>query len=52
MENGPALASQAQALIARAQGGDRSALQAADRLLSAAWVSYVQTLQQPLAGMR
>lgn len=51
MENGPALASQAQALIARAQGGDRSALQAADRLLSAAWVSYVQTLQQPLAGM-
>ena len=51
MENGPALASQAQALIARAQGGDRSALQAADRLLSAAWVSYVQTLQQPPAGM-
>jgi murein L,D-transpeptidase YcbB/YkuD len=51
LENGPALAAQAQALIARAQAGDRSALQAADRLLSAAWVSYVQALQQPPSGM-
>jgi murein L,D-transpeptidase YcbB/YkuD len=51
LDNGPALASQAQALIARAQGGDRSAILVADRLLSAAWVSYVQTLQQPPSGM-
>src|SRR5690348_2907672 len=48
---GPAVAQQAQALIARAQAGDRSALQAADRLLSAGWVSYVQALQQPPSGM-
>ena len=51
LENGPALAAQAQALIARAQAGDRSALEAADRLLSAGWVSYVQALQQPPSGM-
>jgi murein L,D-transpeptidase YcbB/YkuD len=51
LASGPALASQAQALMARAQEGDRSALQAADRLLSAAWISYVQTLQQPPSGM-
>jgi murein L,D-transpeptidase YcbB/YkuD len=50
-DSGPAIASQAQALIARAQTGDRSALNAADRLLSAAWVSYVQTLERPPQGM-
>ena len=42
--NGPAIAAQAQVLIARAQSGDRAALNAADRLLSAGWASYVQTL--------
>ncbi len=51
LESGPALATQAQALMARAQGGDKAALGAADRLLSAAWVSYVQALQQPPSGM-
>ena len=51
LDNGPALAAQAQALIARAQNGDPAALRAADRLLSIAWVSYVQTLQQPPTGM-
>ena len=50
-DGGPAIAAQAQALIARAQTGDRSALNAADRLLSAAWVSYVQTLERPPSGM-
>ena len=49
--NGPALAAQAQALLARAQAGDPAARTAADRLLSAAWVSYVQTLQRPPSGM-
>ena len=50
-DSGPAIAAQAQALIARAQTGDRSALNAADRLLSSAWVSYVQTLERPPSGM-
>jgi murein L,D-transpeptidase YcbB/YkuD len=50
-DRGPALAAQAQALIASAQTGNVAALSAADRLLSAAWVGYVQTLQRPPAGM-
>jgi murein L,D-transpeptidase YcbB/YkuD len=48
---GPALAAQAQALMARAEFGDQAALAAADRQLSLGWVSYVQTLQRPPAGM-
>ena len=51
LANGPALAGQAQALLSRAQAGDRAALMNADRLLSAAWVSYVETLQRPPSGM-
>jgi murein L,D-transpeptidase YcbB/YkuD len=51
LDNGPMLAAEAQALLARAQSGDRSAVDAADRLLSAAWVSYVQAVQRPPAGM-
>lgn len=51
LSSGPALAAQARGLIARAQDGDREALMAADRLLSTAWVSYVQTLQRPTNGM-
>ena len=51
LDNGPELAAQAQALMARAQTGDPAALAAADRVLSAAWVSYVQTLQRPPSGM-
>jgi murein L,D-transpeptidase YcbB/YkuD len=49
--NGPALALQAQMLIGRASTGDTAALTEADRLLSTAWVMYVQTLQAPPAGM-
>ena len=49
--SGPALAAQAQALLAQAQSGDRAALVSADRLLSAAWVAYVQALQTPPPGM-
>jgi murein L,D-transpeptidase YcbB/YkuD len=48
---GPALAAQAQQLLLRAQSGDPAALMAADRLLSAAWVQYVQALQTPPSGM-
>ena len=51
LDSGPAFAAQAQALVARAQAGDPAALRSADRLLSAAWVSYIQALQQPPSGM-
>ena len=51
MPSGPALAGQAESLIARAQGGDAAALDAADRLLSTAWALYVQNLQRPPSGM-
>ena len=50
-ENGPAIAAQAQGLLARANGGDAAARASAERLLSAAWVAYVQALQTPPAGM-
>jgi len=51
LASGPALASQAEALISRAQSGDPAALGAAERVLSAAWVSYIETLQRPPTGM-
>ena len=51
MPSGPALASQAENLIIRANSGEPSALAAADRLLSTAWVLYVQNLQRTPAGM-
>jgi L,D-transpeptidase YcbB len=49
--SGPALAADAQALLARAQAGDPTALASADRLLSGAWVGYVRALQTPPPGM-
>lgn len=49
--SGPEIAAQAQEMIARARSGDTAALKAADRLLSTAWVSYVQTLERPPQGM-
>lgn len=51
LSSGPALAAQAQALMARARSGDATALAIADRVLSAAWVMYVDALQTPPAGM-
>ena len=51
MPSGPALAAQAESLMARAQSGDPAALATADRLLSSAWVQYVQALQTPPQGM-
>jgi murein L,D-transpeptidase YcbB/YkuD len=49
--SGPALAAQANGLLARARSGDVAALANADRLLTTAWVMYVQALQRPPAGM-
>lgn len=51
LPSGPALALEAQSLIGRANMGDTAALAQADRLLSTAWVLYVETLQTPPAGM-
>ena len=51
LASGPALAAQAEALLARGKGGDKVALTSADHLLSAAWVMYVQALQRPPSGM-
>ena len=51
MASGPALAAQAQAMLARAQSGDPTAAAAGDRLLSSAWVQYVQALETPPTGM-
>src|SRR5207253_6267541 len=51
LPSGPALAAEAQALLARAQSGDSAALVQADRLLSTAWVLYAEALQTPPAGM-
>lgn len=49
--SGPEMAAEAQSLIAQAQSGDPAALNAADRLLSTAWIGYVQSLERPTQGM-
>ena len=51
LPSGPAIAARANALIARGRGGDPAALSEAERLLSTAWVLYVQALQRPPVGM-
>src|SRR3954470_20390883 len=51
LESGPAIAGQARSLISRAQAGDATASAEAERLLSAAWMRYVEALQTPPAGM-
>ena len=51
MANGPAAAAEAQAMLARAQSGDPTAIAGADRILSNAWVQYVQALENPPTGM-
>lgn len=50
LSEGPALAAEAEAMIARASG-NRQAMLAADMMLSAAWVRYVEALRTPPAGM-
>ena len=51
LADGPAIAAQAESLLARASTGDRGALLEADRLLSIGWVHYVQMLRRPVVGM-
>jgi murein L,D-transpeptidase YcbB/YkuD len=51
LPSGPSIALQAQSLMARASTGDEQARANAERLLSTAWVLYVQALQRPPAGM-
>ena len=51
LPGGPSFAAEAQLLLSRAAAGDADALVRADRLLSTAWILYVQALQRPPAGM-
>lgn len=48
---GPALAAQVQSAVTQARTGGPTAQAAADKVLSAAWVQYVQALKQPTSGM-
>lgn len=48
---GPQLAADVEAALAKAQAGDPAALQQADRVLSRAWVAYVQAIHAPTPGM-
>jgi murein L,D-transpeptidase YcbB/YkuD len=48
---GPQLAQQIQTLVAQARGGNPTDVTAAERMLSLAWVQYVQTIRKPTAGM-
>ena len=48
---GPQLAAEVEAAIARGQSGDPAALLEADKVLSRAWVAYVQALSAPTPGM-
>jgi murein L,D-transpeptidase YcbB/YkuD len=48
---GPQLAADVEAAIAKSQSGDPAALLAADRVLSTAWIAYVQAIHKPTPGM-
>ncbi len=48
---GPQLAADVEAALARAQTGDAAAVQAAERIMSAAWISYMRALHAPTPGM-
>ena len=51
LSSGPQLAARIEQAIGVARSGDRQAIANAERLMSAAWVVYVQTLRKPTAGM-
>ena len=51
LANGPQLASQVEAAIARAATGRPADVMAAEQILSTAWVTYVQTIKRPTPGM-
>ncbi|HXG82308.1 MAG TPA: L,D-transpeptidase family protein [Sphingomicrobium sp.] len=48
---GPQLAADVEAALARAQSGDPAAQLEADKVLSRAWVAYVQAIHAPTPGM-
>ena len=48
---GPALAAQVQSAVTQARTGGPTPQAAADKVLSAAWVQYVQALKRPTPGM-
>lgn len=48
---GPQLAADVEAAMARAQTGDPAAVQAAERLMSGAWIAYSQAISAPTPGM-
>ena len=51
LEDGPALAREAEQAMDEARSGEEQAMERADRLLSAAWVRYVQALNTPTTGV-
>ena len=48
---GPQLAAQVEASVAQAQSGNPQDVANAERLLSSAWVAYVQQVKRPTTGM-
>lgn len=48
---GPQLATDVEAALAKAQTGDAAAVQAAERVMSNAWIGYVQAIHAPTPGM-
>jgi hypothetical protein len=48
---GPQLAAQVEAAAAQASTGQPEAIASADRVLSSAWVDYVQAIKRPTQGM-
>jgi len=51
LASGPQLAEQVQAAAAQAASGKPEDLASAERVLSSAWVDYVQAIKKPTAGM-
>ena len=51
LASGPQLAGRIEQTIAAARSGDRQAIAAAERMMSSAWVLYVQALRAPTEGM-
>ena len=45
------MAAQVQAAVAQARSGTPADMASAERVLSTAWVSYVQALKRPTSGM-
>jgi murein L,D-transpeptidase YcbB/YkuD len=51
LANGPELASQVEAALVQARTGNKAKIAAAERMISAAWVLYVQKVSAPTEGM-